>query len=39
MAALARSLGFAVTLAASGEAMSLSLDLQQGAAPPGMRTP
>ncbi|MCJ7800524.1 MAG: bifunctional acetate--CoA ligase family protein/GNAT family N-acetyltransferase [Polaromonas sp.] len=39
MAALARSLGFGVTLAASGEAISLSLDLQQGAALPRTRTP
>jgi acetyltransferase len=39
MAALARSLGFGVTLAPSGEAMSLALDLQQGAALARSRTP
>lgn len=39
MAALARSLGFGVTLAGSGEAMSLSLDLQQRAVLPRMLAP
>jgi acetyltransferase len=39
MAALARSLGFGVTLAGSGEAMSLSLNLQQRAVLPRMLAP
>ncbi len=39
MAALARSLGFGVTLAGSSDAMSLSLDLQQAAALPRTLAP